>query len=135
MSGTLTTGFRKRMLQHVFSGTALGFTDLQVALTKRVPSANSSPSQLDEPVGLAYARQTLALGSWANSISGEVGNPAIIYFPVATGTWGVLNGWALVTVEATPIVAAVGQLVTPYRVISGIRPYIPILGLAVGLYD
>jgi hypothetical protein len=137
VSGTLTTPFRKRVLRHVFEGTPLGFTQFKLAATKRVPSSNASPNQLDEPVGMAYARATLPLGDsyWNLTISGDEANSGLVYWPTATGTWGVLNGWALVTDEATPIVAAVGQMVVPYRVVAGIRPYVPVSGLVVGIYD
>lgn len=137
MSGMLTTAYRRRILDHHFRGTALGFTHFGVALTRKVPSANAAASQLDEPVGMSYARLSLALGAanWAMTLAGEAANDDLLYWPTATGTWGVMTGWAMVTVEATPMVAAVGQLVVPWRVISGIRPYLPASGLAVGLYD
>lgn len=136
MSGTLTVPFRKRLLEHVFRGTPL-FGSMKIALTRKAPSANSSVAQLDEPVAMGYARQTIGLdtASWALTISGEVGNVNQIYFPTATGTWGVLTGWALISVEASPIVCAVGTLVTPYRAVATRRVYVPPNGLVVGLYD
>ena len=137
MSGTLTVAFRSRLLRHIFMDEDLGFIQFELALTKKVPSSNASPTQLDEPIGMSYARQPIALGdlNWDMSLSGEATNSGTLYFPTATGNWGVLTGWALITDEDTPIVAAVGSLVQPYRVLTDIRPYLPVGGLVVGLHD
>lgn len=137
MSGTLTVAFRTRLLRHVFLSEALGFVQLYAALTRQVPSTNASPGQLDEPVGMAYARVPIALGAanWGMALSGEAILNGLLYFPTATGNWGLMSGWALVTDEGSPIVAAVGKLVQPYRVLTGIRPFLPIASLGIGLHD
>jgi len=137
MSGTWTLPFRRRLLSTVFLDEPLGFTDFQLCLTRRVPAANADLSQLDEPTGMGYSRQQFSVGSanWQLSAAGEVVNKGLLYFSTATGTWGVMTGWALISVEATPMVCAVGTLAEPYRVVAGIQPYVPVGGLAVGLYD
>lgn len=137
MSGTLTTAYRRRMLDHHFRETAKGFAQFKAHLTRKVPSANAAVSQLDVPVGMAYAPVVIPFGAahWAMTLSGEAATNDVLYYANATGTWGVMTGWALVTDEASPMVAAVGQLVVPYRVIAGIRPYLPLAALAIGLYD
>lgn len=137
MSGTITTAYRRRILEHHFRETDKGFTQFKVHLTRKVPSANAAPTQLDVPVGGAYAPVILPFGAahWAMSLSGEAVSDDLLYYPTATAVWGVMTGWALVTDEASPMVAALGQLVVPYRVVIGIRPFLPLTALALGLYD
>lgn len=137
MSGTLTTGFRRRILDHVFRGVPLGTPGFDIALTRRVASANAAVSQLDEPTGLGYARPRITLDTtdWLLTLAGEVANAADVFFPVASGTWGTVAGWAWVSVETSPIVCAVGTLVQPYRIISGQRPKIGPQQMSAALYD
>lgn len=137
MSGTLTTGFRRRILDYIFRDVPLGFDELDVALTLRVPSANAAVSQLNEPVGMSYARARIALASpnWLTTAGGEMANAGLLYFPTATGNWGVINGWAWVSVEASPIVLAVGTIVQPYRTDAGKRLMIGVQQMSVALYD
>lgn len=134
MSGVTTLAFRQELLQQRFLGIAPSWSTLAIALTRRVPTTNSSVAQLDEPFGNAYARVNLALGDpdWDLINDNEVANSGTLYFPSATGSWGTIHGWA--AIGGTRVVA-VGTLNSPLRVVSGVRPYLGPGDIVFGMYD
>lgn len=104
---------------------------LQVALTRKIPPANASVSQLDEPPSIfAYSRRGLVLNStnWGLTTMNEITNLVEILWFESTGDWGVLTGWALVTADASGIgtfverVAATGKLAQPIRAVTYTQP-------------
>lgn len=138
MSGVASLVLRRDLIAHYFRGTALPYTQLQFALTRRIPPANAAANQLDEPVGLSYARVSTVFPSsvvWLGGPSDEMTLNVALLFPTATGTWGTINGWAMVSNGATPLVLATGQVPRPLRVISGIRPRLPIGAVSFSLLD
>lgn len=143
MSGVTTLAFRQELLSQRFLDFTPEWDNWAVALTRRVPTTNSAVSQLDEPVGNGYARQLIAITS-ANFelVNGqEIANTGLLYFPAATGSWGTLHGWALISdkstawVTGTPEVMAVGTLVKPLRVVAGVRPFLGPGGISFGMYS
>lgn len=144
MSGVTTLAFRQELLKQRFLGIAPVWDQFEVALTRKVPTTNSAVDQLDEPVGLGYARQQFALSSanFAMINDNEVANTGTLYFPLATGSWGTIHGWAIISHKLTawapgtePLVMAVGTLNEPIRVVTNIRPYLGPGSLVFGLYD
>lgn len=144
MSGVTTLTFRQELLAQRFLGIEPVWDQFEVALTRRVPTTNSSVDQLDEPVGAAYARQQFALSSSNFSLinENEIGNNGLLYFPTATGAWGSIHGWAVISQKVGawppgtgPKVMAVGTLNEPIRVVSGVRPYLGPGSIVFGLYD
>ena len=114
------------------------YTAFQLALTLDFPPLNADVTQLNEPpTGVGYARVAVPYNTanWTPSGFREITQALDINFPTATGYWGNLYGWALMTTEATPNMVALGNLVTPLRVITGIQPMIPAGSISLGLYD
>lgn len=134
MSGATSLAFRQQLLGNRFLGTAITWTAVGIALTRRVPTTNSSIDQLDEPVGLGYARVSIPIGAsdWDQINDNEVANQNVVYFPTATGLWGAIHGWAAIGGAS---VIATGTLNDPLKVIAGIRPYLPAGAISFGLYD
>lgn len=119
--------FRQELLKAFFTRNAYApaYTQVLVALTRRVAPSNASAAQLDEPpTNLAYARQPLGLtnGNFALNGQNQVYNAVQVTWPNPTGSWGALNGWAILTSEATPMVLCVGSLASPMRAIVNQRP-------------
>lgn len=144
MSGVTTLTFRQELLAQRFLGVQPVWDQFELALTRRVPTTNSAVNQLDEPSGGGYARQQFALSSSNFSLvnENEVANNGLIYFPVATGNWGSIHGWAVISHKVGawpggtgPKVMAVGTLNEPIRVVSGVRPYLGAGSIVFGLYD
>lgn len=128
MSGSATYSMRNDMIGKYFLGVTLPWTQFHLCLTRKVPTTNSFPAQLDEPpAGVGYARVVLSVGltDWEVQGNALIINKNSIYFPTATGFWGAINGWALVSVESDGgRCKAVGTLNTPLKVTAGIRPYL-----------
>lgn len=137
MSGSASLSLRQDLISDRFLGIQPVYTGLLLALTRKVPTTNSSVNQLDEPVGLGYARITVPLGSaaWQLINGAEVVNTGTYYFPTATGLWGTIHGWALISTPGAALVKAVGTFNEPYRVVSGIRPFIGPADISFGAYD
>lgn len=70
-------------------------------------------SDLDEPIGMAYARVAITNNSsnWSESADGLKTNAQDIVFPQATGTWGTMRYWAICT-------AATGGQIISWGVMS-----------------
>lgn len=137
MSGASTLGYRADQVKAVWHRQLPSWSSVLVCLTRRVPSSNAAPDQLDEPVGLGYARVTVAVSAanWPLQNSTEVGNGIAIVFPEATGLWGDVAGWAVLSAETTPKTLAVGTLAEPVRVSAGIQPVVQPGAIVFGVYD
>lgn len=136
MSGVISDYFRRLMLERTFHGTPLPFTQVEVALTRRLPLSNSAVAQLDEPIGGGYRRSnavTINATNWPLRASdGLIYNGTAIGWPLdCTVSWGVISGWAVVSIHATnPQVLAVGSLPKPVRFVPTQRPHLPINSIA-----
>lgn len=141
MSGVLTPAMSNVLLQLFFNrGTYTPpFTDVQIALTRRVPVNNAGLNQLDEPVGGGYRRSNPVLLSnsvWSLNGSGQMFNSAPISWPLdCTVPWGTISGWAMISRGASPAVLAVGEINTPYRFVPPMRPRLPVGAITFGPFD
>lgn len=88
----LTTWFVNAVLDNAVSSVAGA---CQVALSTTEPSiddtAASGVSGVSEPSGGSYARQALAVASWAACADRIKATNAAITFPVATADWGTIT--------------------------------------------
>ena len=139
MPGQITAWFCNELLKTAFNRDTYTppYTSLQVALTLDVPPLNIDSSQLVEPTDTSYARVVVPYNTanWTSSGFREVATANAVTFPAATGFWGTVVGYVLLTVETTPRTVAVGVLVDPYRVVSGVQPQLPAGSISFGLYD
>lgn len=135
MSGVISDYFRREILRRAFDPTyALPFTQIEVALTTRLPLANSSTAQLVEPIGGGYRRSnpvTISAANWPlRATDGLIYNATAISWPLdCTVSWGTISGWALVSV-GTSQVLAVGSLPKPVRFVPTQRPFLPVNSVA-----
>jgi hypothetical protein len=137
MSATFTPYGRTLMGASLFAPAAWKSIPLMnIALTVVVPSPNDSIAQLVEPVGGGYAQCAYATdpGRWTVSDNCEYWNTYTTTFAVATGDWGVINGFALLDTPRGQVIA-VGALDTPYRVLPGMIPKIGPGAICLGIYD
>lgn len=87
------------------------FDMLWVALST-TPVDAMSPTSLTEPEGEGYARVVYMCGAefWTRSGYSEFVNSQEIRWETATGPWGTLQGWALMTGSTGPQMVAGGLL-------------------------
>jgi hypothetical protein len=139
MSGQISGWFCNELLKTAFNRDTYTppYTALLVALTLDIPPLNVDVTQLNEPLIGGYARVSIPYNSanWVSSGIREVATVNDTTFPLATDFWGTVYGYVLLTSEATPRTVAVGALVDPYRVISGVQPQLPAGSISFGLYD
>ena len=109
---------------------------LQLALTRSVPVANASPSQLLEPNTGGYARVAYGIGGayWRRTGFGEYQNTQSLSFPEITASWGLIVGWALV-VPAADQCLAMGSIKDPFVGVVGMLPVAAPGVLLLGNYD
>lgn len=128
--------FCNELLQLSFNhaGYTPPYTALTVCLVTVVPPINVDVASLQEPVGNGYARVDIPFDTsgWVPSGYREVVTVGPTTFPTATDYWGLIEGYAII---AGAMTVAVGRLVNPLRVVTGIQPVIPAGGISIGLYD
>lgn len=113
----------------------------EIAGVLEVPPLNADTTQVVEPVGLGYSRPTIPFltANWTAANPREVYNATDITFPVATGFWGTLEGYAVFTSHSvnaiTKQMVAVGRFVVPVRVTTDIQPILPAGTVLFGIYD
>lgn len=136
MSGTASMYLRDAMVRQVFRGESL-ITTTWLALCLRVPEINGDGTTIEEPVGGAYARVQVPLGTGYWSLTGynEVYNTSAVVFPTAGNYWGLIAGWAMVTAATGGELLAVGAMKNPLRVDLGYIPSVKAGGLVIGLFD
>jgi len=111
-------------------------TELHIALTNTVPTANSTVSQLLEPAAPSYARQVYGVSSelWYPSGFGEYYNSATITYPMVTELWGRIAGWAAILPDIDECLT-VGSIDDPYQTILGMVPRLDPGVVLLGIYD
>jgi hypothetical protein len=109
---------------------------LQVALTRTVPVANASPSQLIEPKTGDYGRVSYPANAehWAPTGFGEYRNTKKLVFPEVTISWGLIVGWALIYPAGNQCLA-VGSIMNPFVAEAGVMPTLAPGVLLLGNYD
>lgn len=142
MSGVISDYMRRELLKRGFQPEyTLPFSQFEVALTRRLPLANSAVAQLDEPIGGGYRRSNVVTMNATNLplrvTDGLIYNATPISWPLdCTVAWGTITGWAVISIHATaPRVLAVGDVIKPVRFIPGQRPYLPANSIAFELSD
>lgn len=98
-----------------------------VALCFTDPGEGATGSNLNEPSGGGYARQSIAPADWDAASNGVKRNSSVIQFPTATANWGTttLKFFALCSAATGGNVLLTGPLSTARRVLNGYTPYYP----------
>lgn len=143
MSGQITDYFAEELLKLAFQRDTYTppYNQFLVCLTTVIPAVNADESQLVEPVGNGYARQAVPFttANWTLSGFREIYNANEIVFPQATGYWGTVAGYAVLTDNSgssiTRQTVAVGGLAIPLKVPAGVQPAIAVGTISFGIYD
>lgn len=134
VTGWTTPYYREHLLRAGHARTPVPWSGFVVALTLSVPSLNAGVEQLVETNQDSYERQPYgaADADWRFT-EGDVASTAVdVLFPRAEAPWGTMHGWAMLD-EAELHVLAVGVLVTPLRVMEGVKPRVFAGGVAFSL--
>ena len=148
--GQISQWFAAELLKTAFNRDTYvpAYDTLAVALVTTVPPVNADISTLTEPVGNGYARAPIPYNT-ANWVMGdyrEVYNALDVLFPTATGYWGQIEGYVVLSAFLGTAVgavvdytnsqtAAVGQVITPVRVTTGVQLDLPAQTVSFGIYD
>lgn len=96
-----------------------------VALFTVAPTDSTAGTECS---GGSYAR-VAANGKWATPAAGSVANNAVITFPTATGSWGTVVAFAIMSASSAGSVLMWGALGTSKAIASGDTPSFAISAL------
>ena len=135
--GNFSVRMRTNLLRGTFTPDA--FTppsEVQIALTTKVPLANSSVDELAEPIADEYVRQTYPIGDayWDETGFGELFNLEVVIFPTVLTTWGTIRGWAMVNQETNQCMV-VGELINSFIAVTGMVPILDAGVITIGIYE
>lgn len=94
---------------------------LYLALTTVLPSASDTGSTITEPSSGGYARQEIdpSTGNWLAPAAGCVANGVVVTWPVPSGSWGTIVGFAVVDASSAGNVYFFGPVQPAIVVPSG----------------
>lgn len=140
MAGRPTLWGAKEFLKSFFGQTTNPPANFYLALVQETPpNPFISGTELDEPVGMAYARKVIPNNStnWSNTgITNQlhlVSNQLELAFTAATGEWGAIGYWALCDASTAGNVYFYGQLEQPVFIGDGDQAIVPALDLVIEL--
>lgn len=122
MAGNLSDYAEGKILEHSVGKTAWSLPTVYVALYTTTPGDATSAANTGEvsTSSTGYARQAVPGSSWGSASGGQIQNSAVISFPQATGSWGQVNGVALVDgASGGSNIIWYGALTTPKTVTNG----------------
>lgn len=125
MAGSLSDWAELKVLEHMVGKTSWTMPTCYVALCTAAPGeANSGPGLSEVANSNGYARVSTAGGDWNSASAGAIDNANAITFPQASGDWGTVTHFVLVTSGAygEGYVIAWGDLTTPKAITSGDTP-------------
>ena len=123
--GSLSNFAEDKMLDHVCNVAWTPAASLFVALCIADPTDAGTGASMSEVANAnAYARAAVTFGAAA---SRRVVQSGAVTFPQATGTWGTISHWALVSsaTHGAGDMYAYGSFVTPFAPVNGNTPTIP----------
>ena len=121
--GSLSNYAENALLNHVANTAFTPAATIFVALCTADPTDTGSP--LNEVANTnAYARAAVTFGA---ATSRRVVQSGAVTFPQATGTWGTISHWAIMSTATYGAgdMYAYGNFVTPFAPVNGNTPTIP----------
>jgi len=124
MAGSLSDWGELKVLDHIVGKTSFTMPTVYIALMLAEPGEANSAAGLSEcPDANGYARVDSS-GDWNAAAAGAIDNVNAITFPQASGSWGTVTHFALMT---SPVVGegymiAWGDLTTPKTIDNGDTP-------------
>jgi hypothetical protein len=135
VDGQLTNAGRMALLDAMFRPDRVAPPDeVWLALTRQIPTDASSGAELGEPNTEGYSRAAYPTGKdyWTTSGYSTLVTTRNVFWPVPTGDWGVVRGWAMVSSSTSGTVLGFGDLEVE-RIVVGSQLYIPAGGLSIAL--
>jgi hypothetical protein len=129
--GSLSNFAENALLNHVANTAFTPAATLFVALCTADPTDAGTGASMSEAANAnAYARAAVTFSAAA---SRRVVQTGAVTFPQATGTWGTISHWAIVTsaTYGAGDMYAYGSFVTPFAPVNGNTPTIPTTELEV----
>lgn len=125
MAGSLSDWGELKVLEHMVGKTSWTMPTVYIALMTAAPGEANSGSGLSEVANSNnYARKSTAGGDWNSASAGAIDNANAITFNQASGSWGTVTHFALMTsgVYGEGYMIAWGDLTTPKAIDSGDTP-------------
>lgn len=125
MAGSLSDWAELKVLEHLVGKTAFTMPTIYVALCTAEPGEANSGAGISEVTDANnYARKATAGGDWNAAAAGAIDNGNAITFNQASGSWGTVTHFALMTspVHGEGFMVAWGDLTTPKSIDSGDTP-------------
>jgi hypothetical protein len=125
MAGSASDWAELKILEHMVGKTSWTMPTVYVALMTAAPGEANSGSGLSEVANSNnYARKSTAGGDWNSASAGAIANANAITFNQASGSWGTVSHFALMTspVHGEGYMIAWGDLTTPKAIDSGDTP-------------
>ena len=125
MAGSLSDWAELKVLDHLTGKTSFTMPSVFVALMLAEPGEANSAAGLSEVADAnGYARVSTAGGDWNAAAAGATDNANPITFPQASGSWGEVTHFALMTsaVIGEGYMLLWGDLTTPKTIDDGDTP-------------
>lgn len=123
MAGSVGNWTENKFLEHLVGKTSWTKPTAYVALMTAHPGeAGTGGAGISEVANAnGYARVATAGGDWENASGGAIQNANAITFNQATGSWGTVTYWALMSspVWGEGFMMAYGDLTTPKTIDNG----------------
>jgi hypothetical protein len=122
MAGSASDWAENKIAEHIVGKTSFTMPTAYVALCTAAPGEANSGAGISEVAnGNNYARVATAGGDWSSAIAGAISNANAITFPQASGSWGTVTHFALMTspVWGEGYMICWGDLTTPKSIESG----------------
>jgi hypothetical protein len=125
MAGSASDYAENKILDHIVGKTSFTMPTVYVALCTAEPGEANSGAGLSEVANSnGYARVATAGGDWNAASGGATSNANAITFPQASGSWGTITHYALMTspVWGEGYMLIWADLTTPKSITSGDTP-------------
>lgn len=139
--GAASLELQTALVKAYFQRTLPVYDRVEIVLARRVPAINAAPNQISELFGGGYTRAVALLSPswWSIDADGTCYLDRELVFPVATGNWGYVPGWAMYSKKATgvwqPTTLATGRLQQPKKITVGQRFRLPRRSLSFDFTD
>jgi len=98
MAGSASDYLENKILEHIVGKVSFAMPTAYVALCTAAPGEAGSGAFISEvPNSGSYARKATAGADWSSAVGGAISNANALSFVQATGSWGTITHFALMT--------------------------------------
>jgi len=95
---SFTSWGENKVLNHLFSKATYSPGTLSIGLSNANPGEGATGGNCNEiPNSYGYARVSVPAATWATAVNGRITNALTITFPFASGNWGWVRFFVLVS--------------------------------------